>query len=128
MFPEVAADTLLAADGAAEEPLSAPEKARGAARERGVGFSSRSASISTPEVSEREAMKAFLIPLTVATTGARIYVNPDHITFLRETPSGAGSQVVTPVINDGLVLPIVKESLDEIIELCDRARGGERES
>jgi hypothetical protein len=73
-------------------------------------------------------MKTFLIPLTVATTGARIYVNPDHITFLRDTPTGAGSQVVTPVINDGLVLPIVKESLDEIIELCNRARGGGRES
>lgn len=73
-------------------------------------------------------MKSILIPLTVATTGARIYVNPDHITFLRDAPNTSGSQVVTPVINDALVLPIVKESLDEIVELCRRARGDERES
>jgi hypothetical protein len=73
-------------------------------------------------------MKAFLIPLTVGTTGARIYVNPDHITFLRDTPSGVGTQVVTPVINDGLVLPPVKENMDEIVELCNRARAQDRES
>ena len=67
-------------------------------------------------------MKSFLIPLTVANTGARIYVNPDHITFLRDAPNASGSQVVTPVINDALVLPIVRESIDEIVELCVRAR------
>jgi hypothetical protein len=73
-------------------------------------------------------MKSFLIPLTVQTTGARIYVNPDQIIFLRDTPTGTGSQVCTGVINDGLVLPIVNESIDDIIALCDRARSGDVES
>lgn len=73
-------------------------------------------------------MKTHLIPLTVATTSARIYVNPDHVIFLRDTPTGVGCQVVTPVINDGLVMPIVKESLEEVAELCNRARGAEPKS
>ena len=44
-------------------------------------------------------MKAFLIPLTVASSEARIYVNPDHIVFVREVNNG--TQLVTTVINEG---------------------------
>jgi hypothetical protein len=73
-------------------------------------------------------MKSFLIPLTVQTTGARIYVNPDQIIFLRDTPTGTGSQVCTGVINDGLVLPIVKESIEDIVAMCARARLGDDKS
>jgi hypothetical protein len=51
-------------------------------------------------------MKAFLIPLTVASSDARIYVNPDHIVFVREVNNG--TQLVTTVINEGAVMPIVK--------------------
>ncbi|HLI82191.1 MAG TPA: hypothetical protein VKV03_19525 [Candidatus Binataceae bacterium] len=65
-------------------------------------------------------MKAFLIPLTVATSEARIYVNPDHIVFIREVNNG--TQLVTTVINEGAVMPIVKEKPEEVYLLCRLAR------
>jgi hypothetical protein len=67
-------------------------------------------------------MKAFLIPLTVASSDARIYVNPDQIVFIREVNNG--TQLVTTVINEGAVMPIVKEKPEEVYLLCrlDRAQ------
>jgi len=65
-------------------------------------------------------MKAFLIPLTVATSEARIYVNPDHIVFIRDVNNG--TQLVTTVINEGAVMPIVKEKPEEVYLLCRLAR------
>ena len=65
-------------------------------------------------------MKSFFIPLTVATTGALIWVNPDQIIFVREVNNG--TQLVTTVINDGAVMPLVKETLEQINELCQKAR------
>ncbi len=67
-------------------------------------------------------MKDFLIPLTVASTGARIYVNPEHIIFVREGTIGEGTQIVTSVINDGMVMPLVKETVEEVHLLCRDAR------
>jgi hypothetical protein len=68
-------------------------------------------------------MKAFLIPLTVATSEARIYVNPDHIIFIREVNNG--TQLVTTMINEGAVMPIVKEKPEEVYLLCRLARAQE---
>jgi hypothetical protein len=68
-------------------------------------------------------MKAFLIPLTVASSDARIYVNPDHIVFVREVNNG--TQLVTTVINEGAVMPIVKEKAEEVYLLCRLARAEE---
>lgn len=68
-------------------------------------------------------MKAFLIPLTVASSEARIYVNPDHIVFVREVNNG--TQLLTSVINEGAVMPIVKEKLEEVHRLCEQARAQE---
>jgi hypothetical protein len=65
-------------------------------------------------------MKSFLIPLTVATTGATIFVNPDQIIFVREVNNG--TQLVTSVINDGAVMPLVREKMEQINELCQKAR------
>ena len=65
-------------------------------------------------------MKAFLIPLTVASNDARIYVNPDHIIFIREVNNG--TQILTSVINEGAVMPVVKEKTEEIYLLCRLAR------
>ena len=65
-------------------------------------------------------MKAFLIPLTVASSEARVYVNPDHIVFVREVNNG--TQLLTSVINEGAVMPIVKERADEVRRLCEQAR------
>ena len=65
-------------------------------------------------------MKAFLIPLTVASTDARIYVNPDHIVFVREVNNG--TQLVTTTINEGAVMPVVKEKPEEVYLLCRLAR------
>lgn len=67
-------------------------------------------------------MNEFLIPLTMFSTDATIYVNPDHIVFMRAAPDGSGTQVVTAPINDGLVLPVVKETLEEISARCRNAR------
>ena len=68
-------------------------------------------------------MKAFLIPLMVASTDARIYVNPDHIVFVREVNNG--TQLVTTVINEGAVMPVVKEKPEEVYLLCRLARAEE---
>jgi hypothetical protein len=65
-------------------------------------------------------MKAFMIPLTVASTDARIYVNPDHIIFIREVNNG--TQLLTSMINEGAVMPIVKEKPEEVYMLCRLAR------
>jgi len=65
-------------------------------------------------------MKAFLIPLTVASNDTRIYVNPDHIIFVREVNNG--TQILTSVINEGAVMPVVKEKAEEIYLLCRLAR------
>ena len=65
-------------------------------------------------------MKAFLIPLTVASSDARISVNPDHIIFIREVNNG--TQLLTSVINEGAVMPTVKENPEEIFLLCKLAR------
>lgn len=65
-------------------------------------------------------MKAFMIPLTVASSDARIYVNPDHIIFIREVNNG--TQLLTTVINEGAVMPVVKESTEEVYMLCRLAR------
>jgi hypothetical protein len=65
-------------------------------------------------------MKSFLIPLTVASTEARIYVNPDHVIFVREVNNG--TQLVTSVINDCAVMPLVKEKGEEVYMLCKLAR------
>ena len=65
-------------------------------------------------------MKAFMIPLTVASTDARIYVNPDHIIFVREVTNG--TQVLTSVINEGAVMPVVKEKPEEVYLMCRLAR------
>ena len=67
-------------------------------------------------------MNSFLIPLTVAQTGALIFVNPDQIIFVREVNNG--TQLVTVTINDGAVMPLVKEKMEQINELCQKARGG----
>jgi hypothetical protein len=68
-------------------------------------------------------MKAFMIPLTVASSDARIYVNPDHIIFIREVNNG--TQILTSVINEGAVMPIVKEPVEEVYMLCRLARAHE---
>jgi len=65
-------------------------------------------------------MNDFFVPLTVASTRATIYVNPDNIIFVREV--NEGTQLVTCVINDGMVLPIIAEKVDEVNELCRAAR------
>jgi len=65
-------------------------------------------------------MKAFMIPLTVASSDARIYVNPDHIIFVREVNNG--TQILTSVINEGAVMPVVKETPDEVYLMCRLAR------
>ena len=65
-------------------------------------------------------MKAFMIPLTVASSDARIYVNPDHIIFIREVNNG--TQLLTSVINEGAVMPVVKENPEEVYMLCRLAR------
>lgn len=65
-------------------------------------------------------MNFFLIPLTVASSDARIYVNPDHIIFIRAV--NEGTQLVTTVINEGAVLPVVSEKMEEIYQLCRLAR------
>ena len=65
-------------------------------------------------------MNDFLIPLTVASNRATIFVNPDNIIFVRAV--NEGTQLVTCVINDGMVLPIVAEKVDEVNELCRKAR------
>lgn len=65
-------------------------------------------------------MREFFIPLTVASTGATILVNPDHIIFIREVSDG--TQLVTTVINEGAVLPIVKEKVEEVYRMCKSAR------
>jgi hypothetical protein len=66
-------------------------------------------------------MNDFLIPLTLVTNEARIYANPDHIIFVREVNNG--TQLVTSSINDGAVMPLVKENVDEVYRLCKEARG-----
>ena len=65
-------------------------------------------------------MKAFMIPLTVASNDVRIYVNPDHIIFVREVNNG--TQLLTSVINEGAVMPVVKEKPEEVDMLCRLAR------
>ena len=70
-------------------------------------------------------MKAFMIPLTVASSDARIYINPDHIIFIREVNNG--TQILTSVINEGAVMPVVKEKAEEIYLLCRLARAEEAE-
>ena len=65
-------------------------------------------------------MKAFLIPLTVASNDTRIYVNPDHIVFVRAVNNG--TQLLTSVINEGAVMPVVKETPEEVHQLCHQAR------
>jgi len=65
-------------------------------------------------------MKAFMIPLTVASSDARIYVNPDHIIFIREVSNG--TQLLTTMINEGAVMPVVKEKPEEVYMLCRLAR------
>ena len=53
----------------------------------------------------------------------RIYVNPDHIVFVREVNNG--TQLVTTVINEGAVMPIVTEKAEEVYLLCRLARAQE---
>ena len=65
-------------------------------------------------------MNDFLIPLTLVTNDARIYANPDHIIFVREVNNG--TQLVTSVINEGAVMPVVKEKVEEVYRLCKQAR------
>ena len=65
-----------------------------------------------------------MIPLTVASSDARIYVNPDHIVFIREVNNG--TQIRDQRHQRGRALmPTVKEPVDEVYILCRLARAHE---